>query len=165
MSQEWKYTEGGYAIDFDLDLELHLARVLPVMQKIDGILSRMVSAKLQRLTWCFREEIKKSGSPRRPRQVWRKEPNYSIQNLKGSVNVLKRITMPRIKKLIRMPDKTREPLLTNWLEAEEATNKCEMDFDKIEAFHNGCLRRICRIFWLRAISNFELHAIKNSEQI
>ena len=41
----------------------------------------------------------------------------------------------------------------------------EMDFHKIEAFHNGCLHRICRIFWPRIISNLELYAKTNSEPI
>ena len=41
----------------------------------------------------------------------------------------------------------------------------ETDFHKIEAFHNGCLRMICRILWSRTISNLELYAKKNSEPI
>ena len=28
---------------------------------------------------------------------------------------------------------------------------------KIDAFHNGCLRKICRIFWPNKLSNVELH--------
>ena len=36
---------------------------------------------------------------------------------------------------------------------------------KIEAFHNGSLRRISRIFWPRTISNFESHAKKKSKPI
>ena len=34
----------------------------------------------------------------------------------------------------------------------------ETDFHKIEAFHNGCIRRICLIFWPRTISNLATHA-------
>ena len=41
----------------------------------------------------------------------------------------------------------------------------ETDFHKIEAFQNGCLRRICRIFWPRTISNLDLHAKTHSEPI
>ena len=32
------------------------------------------------------------------------------------------------------------------------------DMSKISAFHNGCLRKICRIFWPSKLSNEELHA-------
>ena len=31
------------------------------------------------------------------------------------------------------------------------------DMAKINAFHNGCLRKICRIFWPNKISNVELY--------
>ena len=63
-------------------------------------------------------KIKKSGSPSRSGQMWRKEPrselNYSIQNLKGFVNKFKRILTSRIRNLRRMPDETRQLLLINW---------------------------------------------------
>ena len=51
------------------------------------------------------------------------------------------------------------------LYGSEGWQVVETDFQKIEAFHNGCLRRICRIFWPRTNSNFELHAKTNSEPI
>ena len=31
------------------------------------------------------------------------------------------------------------------------------DMAKIDAFHNGCLRKICRIFWPNKISNVDLY--------
>ena len=31
------------------------------------------------------------------------------------------------------------------------------DMKKIDAFHNGCLRKICRIFWPNKISNADLY--------
>jgi hypothetical protein len=51
------------------------------------------------------------------------------------------------------------------LYGSECWQVVETDFHKIEAFHNGCLRRICRVFWPRTISNLELHAKTNSEPI
>ena len=33
------------------------------------------------------------------------------------------------------------------------------DMQKINVFHNGCLRKICRIFWPEKISNIELHRL------
>ena len=41
----------------------------------------------------------------------------------------------------------------------------EMDFLKIEVFYNGCLSKICRIFWAMTFSNLELYAKTNSEPI
>ena len=38
-------------------------------------------------------------------------------------------------------------------------------FYKIEAFHNGCLRRICRILWSKIISNLDLHTKTHSQPI
>ena len=51
------------------------------------------------------------------------------------------------------------------LYGSECWQVVETDFHKIEAFHNGCLRRICRIFWPRTISNLDLHAKTQSEAI
>ena len=31
------------------------------------------------------------------------------------------------------------------------------DMSKLESFHNGCLRKICRIFWPNRISNSDLY--------
>ena len=77
----------------------------------------MVSAKLQRLPWSSRKEIRKSGSLRRSEQMWMKEPrpelNYLIQNLKGPVNESKRIMTSRIRKLKRIPGETRKLSLAN----------------------------------------------------
>ena len=41
----------------------------------------------------------------------------------------------------------------------------ETDFHKTEAFHNGCLRRICQIFWPRTISNLKFHAKTKSKGV
>ena len=37
------------------------------------------------------------------------------------------------------------------------------NFKKLDAFHNTCLRRICRIYWPERISNKNLHKRTNSE--
>lgn len=39
------------------------------------------------------------------------------------------------------------------------------DMNKINAFHNGCLRRICRIFWPNKISNKELYKKTKSQSV
>ncbi|KAL9952828.1 hypothetical protein ACROYT_G040141 [Oculina patagonica] len=39
------------------------------------------------------------------------------------------------------------------------------DMNKINAFHNGCLRRICRIFWPNKISNEELYKKTKSQSV
>jgi len=39
----------------------------------------------------------------------------------------------------------------------------DLDFQKLDAFHNGCLRKICRIFWPRVITNEDLYVKTNSE--
>ncbi len=39
------------------------------------------------------------------------------------------------------------------------------DMRKLEAFHNGCLRRICHIFWPNKISNHHLHKKTDSQSI
>ncbi|KAJ8372712.1 hypothetical protein AAFF_G00277810 [Aldrovandia affinis] len=36
---------------------------------------------------------------------------------------------------------------------------------KISAFHNGCLRRICRIFWPERISNEDLYKNTNCRNV
>jgi len=36
---------------------------------------------------------------------------------------------------------------------------------KISVFHNGCLRRICRIFWPMKVSNMELFRRSKSQDI
>ena len=41
----------------------------------------------------------------------------------------------------------------------------DSDFQKLDAFHSGCLRKICRIFWPRVITNEDLYVKTNSEQI
>ena len=68
------------AVGFDPVLEIHPAWVSLVMKKIDEISFKMVSAKLQRLPWIIREEIKQSGSLRRPGQLWRIEPRSELLN-------------------------------------------------------------------------------------
>ena len=39
------------------------------------------------------------------------------------------------------------------------------DTNKIDAFHNRCLRRICRIFWPNKTSNEELHKMTKSQSM
>ena len=39
------------------------------------------------------------------------------------------------------------------------------DMKRIDAFHNRCLRKICRIFWPERISNEELHRVTKSNSI
>ena len=51
------------------------------------------------------------------------------------------------------------------LYGSECWQVVEIDFYKIEAFHNGCLHKIYQIFWPRTISNLELHVKTNSEPI
>ena len=41
----------------------------------------------------------------------------------------------------------------------------EGDMNKMSAFHNGCLRRICRIFWSNKISNEELCKKTKSQNV
>ena len=43
------------------------------------------------------------------------------------------------------------------LYGSECWRVVQKDMDKIEAFHNSCLRRICRIFWPNKISNINLY--------
>ena len=40
---------------------------------------------------------------------------------------------------------------------EECWRVVKGDMAKIDAFHNGCLRKICGIFWPNKIFNVELH--------
>ena len=47
--------------------------------------------------------------------------------------------------------KTKVMCINTTLDAE-CWQVVETDFHKLEAFHNECLRRICRIFWPRIIS-------------
>ncbi len=51
------------------------------------------------------------------------------------------------------------------LYSSECWKMTETDFKGIEAFHNGCLRKILRIFWPKVISNKELYVRTNSEPI
>ena len=39
------------------------------------------------------------------------------------------------------------------------------DLNRVQAFHNGCLRRICRIFWPRKITNADLYTKTNTNCI
>ena len=39
------------------------------------------------------------------------------------------------------------------------------DMKKLDAFHNRCLRRICKIFWPEVISNQDLHKRTNSKPL
>ena len=41
----------------------------------------------------------------------------------------------------------------------------EGDINRLSSFHNGCLRKIMRIFWPNKISNVELHKKANSEDM
>ncbi len=39
------------------------------------------------------------------------------------------------------------------------------DIDRVESFHNKCLRKICRIFWPNIISNRDLYTLTGSQSI
>ena len=41
----------------------------------------------------------------------------------------------------------------------------EKDINRLSSFHNGCLRKIVRIFWPRKISNKELHKTTGSDDM
>jgi hypothetical protein len=51
------------------------------------------------------------------------------------------------------------------LYGSECWRVTEADFHKLEVFHNGCLRRIMRIFWPNVVSNEDLHAKARTEPI
>ena len=53
--------------------------------------------------------------------------------------------------------KTRMHDLSCVLFGSECWRVVKGDMAKIDAFHNGCLRKICGIFWPNKISNLELH--------
>ena len=44
----------------------------------------------------------------------------------------------------------------------ECWRMSENDINRLSSFHNGCLRKISRIFWPAKISNIELHKQTNS---
>ena len=41
----------------------------------------------------------------------------------------------------------------------------EKDINKLSSFHNGCLRKILRIFWPRKITNKDLHETTGSNNM
>ena len=47
----------------------------------------------------------------------------------------------------------------------ECWRMTERDISKLSTFHNGCLRKICKIFWPRKITNTELHQSTGSEDM
>jgi hypothetical protein len=51
------------------------------------------------------------------------------------------------------------------LYGSECWRVVKSDMDKISAFHNGCLRKICRIFWPQKVSNQDLYSKTNSKNI
>ncbi|KAJ8399487.1 hypothetical protein AAFF_G00411990 [Aldrovandia affinis] len=51
------------------------------------------------------------------------------------------------------------------LYGSECWRVVESDMQKINAFHNGCLRRICRIFWPGRISNEDLYKNTNCRNV
>ena len=51
------------------------------------------------------------------------------------------------------------------LYGSECWRVIESDMKKINAFHNGCLRKICRIFWPEKISNEDLYKKTNCRNV
>ena len=107
------------AIGSENELEHHFPRISPAMKKIDTISNDFCKAAECNLKYLkYQGENKKSQSPTRPWKVWRKglgsEQNYSILNLKGSVNESKSIKTPRLRNLRRIPVESRELSLNNW---------------------------------------------------
>ena len=51
------------------------------------------------------------------------------------------------------------------LYGSECWRVIESDMNKINSFHNGCLRKICRIFWPEKISNKDLYRKTNCRNV
>ena len=47
----------------------------------------------------------------------------------------------------------------------ECWRTTKYDFDKLASFHNSCLRKICKIFWPKKITNKDLYEITNQRDI
>ena len=63
---------------------------------------------------------------------------------------------------LRLYNSVVKPVL---LYGAECWRVIKSDMNKINAFHNGCLRRICRIFWPNKISNKELYKKTKSQSV
>ena len=59
-----------------------------------------------------------------------------------------------LKTKIRLYNTLVKPVLLYGAECWRVT-KCDMS--KVSSFHNGCLRKICRVFWPNTITNKELY--------
>ncbi len=52
-----------------------------------------------------------------------------------------------------------------FLYGSECWRETQADVNKLSSFHNGCLRKICKIFWPEIISNTNLYKRTNSLDI
>jgi hypothetical protein len=50
------------------------------------------------------------------------------------------------------------------LYGSECWRVVDSDFQKLDAFHNGCLRKVCRILWPRVITNEDLYKFRTNEK-